>query len=112
MEDINKEIAGNAMEQHEATVQHEATAQQNATVSDKKNYAFGKTNFILMAVSMLIVIIGFILMSGASSDETAFNEDIFSPMRIKVAPVVCFIGFVSMIYAIVHKTKDDKEEQA
>ena len=74
MEDINKEIADNAMEQHEATVQ------QNATVSDKKNYAFGKTNFILMAVSMLIVIIGFILMSGASSDETAFNEDIFSPM--------------------------------
>lgn len=103
MEDINKEIAENAMEQHEAT------AQQNATVSDKKNYAFGKMNFILMAVSMLIVIIGFILMSGASSDETAFNEDIFSTMRIKVAPVVCFIGFVSMIYAIVHKTKDNKE---
>lgn len=101
MEDINKEIAENAMEQHEAT------AQQNATVSDKKNYAFGKMNFILMAVSMLIVIIGFILMSGASSDETAFNEGIFSPMRIKVAPVVCFIGFVSMIYAIVHKTKDN-----
>lgn len=106
MEDINKEIAENAMEQHEAT------AQQNATVSDKKNYAFGKMNFILMAVSMLIVIIGFILMSGASSDETAFNEGIFSPMRIKVAPVVCFIGFVSMIYAIVHKTKDNKEEEA
>lgn len=106
MEDINKEIAENAMEQHEAT------AQQNATVSDKKNYAFGKMNFILLAVSMLIVIIGFILMSGASSDETAFNEDIFSTMRIKVAPVVCFIGFVSMIYAIVHKTKDNKEEQA
>lgn len=104
MEDINKEIAENAMEQHEAT------AQQNATVSDKKNYAFGKMNFILMAVSMLIVIIGFILMSGASSDETEFNEGIFSPMRIKVAPVVCFIGFVSMIYAIVHKTKDNKEQ--
>ena len=31
-------------------------------------------------------------------------------MRIKVAPVFCFIGFVSMIYAIVHKTKDNKEQ--
>ena len=110
MEDINKEITGNAMEQHEATVQQNTTVQQNATVSDKKNYAFGKMNFILLAVSMLIVLIGFILMSGASSDETAFNEDIFSTMRIKVAPVVCFIGFVSMIYAIVHKTKDNKEQ--
>ena len=107
MEDIKKEIAGNAMEQNEATVQHEENVKQNATVSDKKNYAFGKMNFILLAVSMLIVIIGFILMSGASSDETAFNEDIFKTKRIKVAPVVCFIGFVSMIYAIVHKTKDN-----
>ena len=43
MEDINKEIADNAMEQHEATVQ------QNATVSDKKNYAFGKTNHLQYA---------------------------------------------------------------
>lgn len=106
MEDNNKEIACNAVEQHDATVQ------QKATTADKRNYAFGKMNFILMAISMIIVIIGFILMSGASSDENSFNADIFSPMRIKVAPVVCFVGFISMIYAIVHKTKDNKEEQA
>ncbi|MCI7650734.1 MAG: DUF3098 domain-containing protein, partial [Prevotella sp.] len=31
---------------------------------DKRNYAFGKINFILMAVGMLVVILGFILMSG------------------------------------------------
>ena len=33
---------------------------------NKRNYAFDKTNFILLAVSMLIVIIGFVLMSGSS----------------------------------------------
>lgn len=77
---------------------------------DKKNFAFGKVNFILLAVGMFIVILGFILMSGAGSDETAFNPDIFSPMRIKVAPIVCFLGFVSMIYAIIYRTKDNKEE--
>lgn len=75
----------------------------------KRNYAFGRTNFILLAVSVLIVIIGFVLMSGAGSNEEVFNADIFSATRIKVAPVVCFVGFVSMIYAIVHKPKDDKE---
>ncbi len=55
---------------------------------------------------MLVVIIGFILMSGSGSTETTFNPEIFSPMRIKVAPVVCFIGFVSIIFAIIHKPKD------
>lgn len=73
---------------------------------DKQNLAFGRMNFILLAVGMAIVILGFILMSGGGSDEHTFDSTIFSPMRIKVAPVVCFVGFVSIIYAIVRKPKD------
>lgn len=72
----------------------------------KKDLAFGKMNFILLSVGMAVVIIGFILMSGAGSTDEAYNPDIFSPMRIKVAPIVCLLGFVSMIYAVVHKPKD------
>ena len=75
---------------------------------DKRDFAFGRMNFILLAVGMVIVIIGFILMGGDSSTPEAYNPDIFSVRRIKVAPVVCFIGFVSMIYAVVHKSKDEK----
>ena len=77
---------------------------------DKRNYAFDKTNFILLAVGMLVVILGFILMSGAGSNESVFNNDIFSVRRIKVAPVVCFIGFISIIYAIIRKPADKGEE--
>lgn len=73
---------------------------------DKKNFAFDKVNFILLAVGMAVVVLGFILMSGGSSDETAYNPDIFSVRRIKVAPVVCLVGFVSMIYAVIRKPKD------
>lgn len=73
---------------------------------DRKNLAFDKINFILLAVGMIIVIIGFILMAGSSSTEEAYNADIFSPMRIKVAPIVCLIGFVSMIFAVIRKPKD------
>ena len=73
---------------------------------EKRNFAFGRMNFILLAVGMLMVIIGFILMGGSSSTETAYNPDIFSVRRIKVAPVVCLLGFVSMIYAVVHKSKE------
>jgi hypothetical protein len=77
---------------------------------DKKNFAFGKMNFILLAVSMVVVIIGFLLMSGGGSNETTYDPSIFEARHIKVAPLVCFIGFVSMIYAIIRKPKDVNEE--
>ena len=77
---------------------------------DKKNFAFDKMNFILLAVGMAIVLLGLILMSGPGSTETTFNPDIFSATRIKVAPVVCFIGFISIIYAVIRKPKDPKEQ--
>ena len=73
---------------------------------DKKNLAFDKVNYILLAVGMAVVVLGFILMSGGSSDETAYNPDIFSVRRIKVAPVVCLLGFVSMVYAVIRKPKN------
>lgn len=77
---------------------------------NKRNYAFGKANFLMLAAGMLIVIIGFCLMSGGGSDESTFNESIFSTQRIKVAPVVCLVGFVSMIYAILHKPCTDSDD--
>jgi hypothetical protein len=48
-------------------------------------------------------------MSGPGSTETAFEPDIFSVRRIKVAPVVCFLGFIFMIYGILRKPKDKEE---
>ena len=76
---------------------------------EKKDFAFGRMNFILLGVGMLVVIIGFILMGGGSSSVEAYNPDIFSAQRIKVAPIICLLGFVSMIYAVVHKSKDKEE---
>ena len=73
---------------------------------DKKNFAFDKINFILLGVGMVIVIIGFLLMVGPNTTDTNFEPDIFSARRTKVAPIVCLLGFVSMIYAIIHKPKD------
>ena len=73
---------------------------------DKKNFAFDRMNYILLAIGMAIVGVGFILMSGGGSTEEAYNHDIFSARRIKVAPAVCLLGFVSMIYAVIRKPKD------
>lgn len=75
-------------------------------MAEKRDFAFGRMNYILLAVGMLVVVLGFILMSGDSSTTEAYNPDIFSARRTRVAPVVCLIGFVSMIYAVVHKPKE------
>ena len=72
---------------------------------DKKDFAFDKMNYILLAVGMAIVVLGFILMSGGGSTDTSYDPDIFSARRIKVAPVVCLLGFVWIIYAVMRKPK-------
>ena len=77
----------------------------------KRDFAFDKTNFILLAVGMAIIILGFILMSGSGSTEEAFNPDIFSARRIKVAPLVSLFGFVFMVYGIMHSPKKAAEDE-
>lgn len=80
---------------------------------DNRNFAFKRINFILLAISMAIVVIGFLLMSGPGSTETEFNPEIFSDRRIKLAPVVCLIGFLMMIVAVMYKpkAKEDNSEK-
>lgn len=80
---------------------------------DNRNFAFKRINFILLAISMAIVVIGFLLMSGPGSTETEFNPEIFSDRRIKLAPVVCLLGFLMMIVAVMYKpkAKEDNSEK-
>ena len=75
----------------------------------KQKFAFDKTNFILLAVGMAVVILGFILMTGPVSTQTHFEPDFFSVSRIKVAPLGCLLGFVFMIYAVLRKPKIKEE---
>lgn len=77
---------------------------------DKKNFALDKTNFILLGIGMAVIIIGFLLMTGPGSNETMFQPDIFSVRRVKVAPVICFLGFIFMIYGILRKPVTKTEE--
>lgn len=75
---------------------------------DKRKFAFDKANYILLAVGMAIIILGFLLMSGPGSTEGYFEPDIFSVRRIKVAPAVCLFGFIFMIYGVLHKPKTEE----
>lgn len=75
---------------------------------NKKNFAFEKSNYLLLLIGIVIIIVGFILMTGPGSTETHFEPDIFSFRRIKLAPAVCFFGFIFIIYAIMHRPKRHK----
>ena len=72
------------------------------------NLAFGKINYILLVVGMLIIIAGLALMTGGSTTEEVFNPEIFSDRRIKVAPLVALFGFVFVVVAILWKPKKNK----
>lgn len=78
---------------------------------NKNNFAFGKNNYIACAVAILVIIIGFILMTGpASSIENGFEPDIFSTRRIIIAPMMCFVGFLGMIVGILLPNNTKKTE--
>ena len=52
------------------------------------------TPYTLIIIGLLFIIAGLCLMSGESTTETAFNPEIFSERRIRLAPIVCLIGFL------------------
>ena len=79
---------------------------------DKKDFALGKLNYIICAVAVLMIVFGFIMMTGpATSVEGGFEPDIFSTRRIVVAPMICFFGFLLMVVGILYKRKETKTEE-
>lgn len=79
-------------------------------VKDESRYIklpLKKINFILMAVAGLVIVLGFILMTGAPSTSTEFNPDIFSTRRIVVGPTIAFLGFIFMGIAIMWPFKKE-----
>lgn len=77
------------------------------STENKKELAIGKINLILMAIAFIIIIIGFVLMTGSTTEQT-FNADIFSTRRLTVGPMLAFFGFIAMIVAILWKQKSEK----
>lgn len=67
---------------------------------------FSKINYYLMGGCIMLIVLGFILMSGGgSSVENGFNPEIFSARRIIVGPAFSFLGFLLMAFAIIYTPK-------
>ena len=64
-----------------------------------------RLNFILMIIAGVMIVLGFILMTGSSSTPEQFNPDIFSTRRIVIGPTISFLGFVLMAVGIIWPAK-------
>ena len=63
-----------------------------------------KKNYLYMLVGVLIIVLGFVLMSGGGEHTaTEFDESIFSFRRITLAPIVVIAGFAFEVYAIMKR---------
>ncbi len=66
-----------------------------------------RRNYILLAVGVALIILGFVLMSGGGSDSPEeFNYAIFSWRRITLAPILVVAGFVVEIVGIMKRFDD------
>ena len=72
----------------------------------EKDYLFNKKRYRFLILSIFIIGIGFVLMSGGeSTDPDIFNNDIYNFRRIRLAPLMVLSGFILCIYSILYKDK-------
>lgn len=87
----------------------EKTTSKNGSVKpqgDKKmfDFAFGRKNYILMIAGIVVLGIGYLLMTGGGSDNPeVFNYNLFNTRRLVIAPLVILAGIILEIVAIMKK---------
>ena len=71
-----------------------------------KDFLFNKTRYKILFISILIIALGFIIMSGGeSSDPNIFNDEIYNFRRIRLAPLMVVLGFILCVFSILYKDK-------
>ena len=74
--------------------------------TNKHEFLFGAANYKILIIGLVVIAIGFILMSGGSNENpNVFNEEVYNFRRIRLAPTVVLIGFGITIYSILVKSK-------
>jgi hypothetical protein len=70
-------------------------------------FVFDRTNYIIMVSGVVVILLGFILMSGGGTkDPSVFpKEQIYSFTRITLAPILVMLGFGIEIFAILKRPK-------
>ena len=79
---------------------------KDVTVKTALSFEFGRINYILLISGIVLLLIGFLLMTGGGSDDPAvFSEKIFDRQRLTVAPIFILLGFCVEVVAILYHPK-------
>lgn len=67
-------------------------------------FLFGRKNYMIMLIGLVLIGVGFALMAGGGSDDPqVFNEEIYNFRRIRLAPTLVLLGLAVEVYAILAK---------
>lgn len=69
----------------------------------KRPFIFRTTSRGIIITACLLILLGYMLMSGSGSTDQSFNPDIFSTRRIIIAPMFCLSGYLLIIIGIIKK---------
>jgi hypothetical protein len=76
-------------------------------MKNEKEFLFGKRAYRIMGIGIALIVLGFVLMTGGGSDDpNVFNPEMYSPIRIRVAPTLVLAGFAVLIVAIIATKKN------
>ena len=64
-----------------------------------------RTHYVVSALAVSLILSGLLLMTGEGSSSETFCPDIFSTRRIILAPLLCLVGYLMLIPAIVWRRK-------
>lgn len=86
--------------------QTEGASGKNVTAANTSTL-FTKENYLWMLAGLVVMAIGFVLMSGGKSpDPKVFNDlEVYSTRRITIAPIFIIGGLLIEIFAIMKKPK-------
>ena len=76
--------------------------ENNKTIRSMRN-ALSKINYIILLIGSILIITGYVLMSGEGSTLAAYHPDIFSETRIRIAPLVCLLGYLLNVLGILYR---------
>ena len=72
-------------------------------------FVFGQRNYIILIIGLVVLALGYILLTGGGSDDpNVFNPAMFNARRMYVAPILIMAGFIIDIVAIMIKPKNEE----
>lgn len=84
-------------------------AKKTSTTAHKDHslhVSFGRINYYIMIAGLLVLVLGYVLMSGGKQSGAEFNEEeIYSFTRVTLAPILVVLGFIIEIVAIFYRPK-------